>query len=48
MLWKGGVEEYSATSAELETMLQQAVAVEPSPYKLMVGGTWAKSPDSNL
>jgi transposase-like protein len=29
-------------------LLQQAVAVEPSPYKLMVGGSWAKSPDPNL
>ena len=29
-------------------LLQQAVAVEPSPYKVMVGGTWAKSPDPNL
>src|SRR5215469_12305211 len=25
-------------------LLQQAVAVEPSPHKVMVGGTWAKSP----
>src|SRR2546428_13333419 len=29
-------------------LLQQAVAVEPAPYKAVVGGTWAKSCDPNL
>ena len=24
-------------------LLQQAVAVEPAPYKMVIGGTWAKS-----
>ena len=29
-------------------LLQQAVAVEPAPYKAVVGGTWAKSCDPNI
>ncbi len=29
-------------------LLPQAVAVEPAPYKAVVGGTWAKSRDLNL
>jgi transposase-like protein len=29
-------------------LLQQAVAAEPTPYKAVVGGTWAKSADPNL
>jgi len=29
-------------------LLQQAVVVEPAPYKVVVGGTRAKSPDPNL
>jgi transposase-like protein len=29
-------------------LLQHAVAVEPAPYKAVVGGTWAKSCDPNL
>ena len=29
-------------------LVQQAVAVDPVPYKAVVGGTWAKSRDLNL
>ena len=29
-------------------LLQQAVAVEPAPYKVMVGGALAKSGDPSL
>jgi len=31
-----------------DRLLQQAVVVEPAPYKVMVGGTLAKSGDPNL
>jgi hypothetical protein len=29
-------------------LLQQAAAIGPTPYKAVVGGTWAKSRDLNL
>ncbi len=29
-------------------LVQQAVVVDPVPYKAVVGGTWAKSGDLNL